>query len=326
MRIPTIALAAAAAGLASAAYQTYGQRRDARRFPPPGRLVDIGGRRIHLWCKGEGKPTVVVLPSLGGSVLEWAGVQRALQDHMEVCLVDRAGIGWSDPGPWPRTYSRMANELHAALEAAHIPPPYVIVGHSIGGLIARLYCARHREHVAALVLVESSHEDQSRHLRRFDRSAGDLELYWRAFRWRVKPPGLRRAAVDLGINKGLRQDAARTCPPDLVDTYIAMSLTSRKCRAAVQEMIGFATSDPALRKEARELGQLPVTMITAGVGREGREAWYPGWLQLQDDLATLSNCTTRLFAEHAGHHVHLDDQDFVVEAIRNVVSQVRVAD
>lgn len=311
MRIRTLGLAAAALGLASATYQAYGERRDARRFPPPGQLVDVGGRRLHLWCEGAGTPTVVILPALGTPALEWVGVQRALKDDTTVCLVDRAGVGWSDPGPWPRTFGRMADEFQTVLEVARVPTPYVLVGHSIGGLIARLYCARNRARVAGLVLVDSTPEDLASLQR-----AGAARFYWRALQCRARPLGLVRARVELGLSRSHREYAKRVCPPDLEDAYVAIALKSSGRRADVQELLNIAATAEVSR-EARRLGRLPVTVITAGP--RGRESWYAGWRELQDDLASLSECTTRVFAEHAGHHVHHDDQELVVRAIRDLV-------
>jgi pimeloyl-ACP methyl ester carboxylesterase len=124
VRSRTVGTAAAAVGAASAAYQRLREAMDRRQLPPPGRLVDIGGRRLHLWRAGVGDPTVVIIPALGDSALQWAGVQRALQPELSVCLVDRPGLGWSDPGPWPRTIGTMADELHRALRAApELRPP-----------------------------------------------------------------------------------------------------------------------------------------------------------------------------------------------------------
>jgi pimeloyl-ACP methyl ester carboxylesterase len=152
------ALGLALGGLASAAYQTVADARDRRRYPPPGELVDIGGRRLHLWRAGEGGPAVVVAPSLGEPGHGWAEVQRLLAQHTTVVLYDRAGLGWSDPGPWP-TGRRMVADLHALLEAAGIPPPYVLAGHSLGGLLMRWHQATHPDDVAGLALVDSSHPD-----------------------------------------------------------------------------------------------------------------------------------------------------------------------
>jgi pimeloyl-ACP methyl ester carboxylesterase len=121
---------------------------------PPGRLVDIGTHRLHLQCAGEGRPAVVFDAALGGSSLSWTLVQPDVARVTTTCSYDRAGFGWSDAGPPPRTAGRIADELHAALRRAGIAPPYLLVGHSFGGLVARLFAARHRDEVAGLVLIE----------------------------------------------------------------------------------------------------------------------------------------------------------------------------
>lgn len=146
--------AIAAAGIASAVYQRAAEAADRRRFPPPGRLADIGGRRIHLLAMGEGTPAVVIVPSLGGTVLEWVRVQRAAATKTTVCVVDQAGIGWSDPAP-------------------------------LGGIVARRFQARFPGDVTGMLLVDSSHEEQSR---RFGWRDGTGSQLWRAARYLRSAP------------------------------------------------------------------------------------------------------------------------------------------
>ena len=143
MKVPSrVASVAAAAGIASLTYQRIAEARDHRRFPPPGRLVDIGGRRLHLVDAGEGSPAVVIIPALADNVLQWLGVLEGAAAEARVCLYDRAGIGWSDAPPRGRhTPATMASDLYALLQAAGIPPPYVLVGHSLGGVIGRRFQA-----------------------------------------------------------------------------------------------------------------------------------------------------------------------------------------
>ncbi len=136
-------------------YQSAAEARDRRRFPPPGRLVDVGGRRLHLTEDGTGSPAVVIMPALGGNVLEWMHVQRELAPEIRVCVADRAGIGWSDlPPRGRRTVDSMADELHQSLTGGGIEPPYVIGGHSFGGIVARRFAARYPNAVVGMVLVE----------------------------------------------------------------------------------------------------------------------------------------------------------------------------
>ena len=123
-------VASGAVGMASAVYQVAAEARDRRRFPPPGRLADVGGRFLHLLEAGTGSPAVVIVPAIGGNVLDWLAFQRELARDMRVCVYDRAGFGWSDPPPrGRRTFDDMADELRQGLAGAGIGPPYLLVGH-----------------------------------------------------------------------------------------------------------------------------------------------------------------------------------------------------
>ncbi len=135
-------------------YQVLGTRRDARVYPPPGRLVDLGSHRLHLLELGRGSPTILLEAGLMSTVLSWTDLQRCLAGSFRVVSYDRAGLGWSDLGPMPRTADRIVDELHTLLERAGIPPPYVLVGHSFGGLTMPLFAARFPDEVAGMVLVD----------------------------------------------------------------------------------------------------------------------------------------------------------------------------
>lgn len=303
-------------GLASAAYQIVGEARDRRRYPPPGERVSIGGRHLHLWRAGTGTPTVVIVAALSTAGQEWRPVQQELEQDTSVYLYDRAGLGWSDPGPWPRTAERMADELHQLLIAA-APPPYLLVGHSFGGIIARQFAVRHPGLLAGMVLVDSSHENQIPRLAPYTKR-DRLKMWRRAARHRLTPLGIVRAATDLGLTSQSRRDAERVSPPGLADVGLALYRTSRYRRAVVQELIGFASGTS--RAAPPHLGELPLTVLTAGPA--GREDWYPIWREMQNDLAALSSRSTHLIAEHSGHHIHLDDPALVVRAVRDATQRV----
>jgi pimeloyl-ACP methyl ester carboxylesterase len=140
--------------LAGAVYQRAGTRRDQKRFPPPGRLVDVGSHPLHLLESGSGGPTILLEAGLMSTVLSWSELQLRLSNSFRVVSYDRAGLGWSDLGPMPRTADRIVNELHTLLQRAAIPPPYVLVGHSFGGLTMPLFAAQYPEEVAGMVLVD----------------------------------------------------------------------------------------------------------------------------------------------------------------------------
>jgi len=140
--------------LAGALYQKIGLRRDSKLHPPPGKLLDIGTHRLHLLEEGQGSPTIILEAGLMSTVLSWSEIQSALAQSYRVVSYDRAGLGWSDLGPMPRTAERMVEELHTLLERAAIPPPYVLVGHSFGGLTMPLFAARYPQETAGVVLVD----------------------------------------------------------------------------------------------------------------------------------------------------------------------------
>jgi pimeloyl-ACP methyl ester carboxylesterase len=135
-------------------YQKLGLLRDSKIHPPPGRLIDIGTHRLHVLEKGQGSPAIVLEAGLMSTVLSWSEIQRTLAQSYRVVSYDRAGLGWSDLGPMPRTAERMVAELHTLLERAAIAPPYVLVGHSFGGLTMPLFAARYPQETAGVVLVD----------------------------------------------------------------------------------------------------------------------------------------------------------------------------
>ncbi len=152
-----------ALAVSGAIYQTVATARDRRAYPPSGRLVDVGGYTMHIDCRGTaaaGAPTVILESALAGTTSLWGWVQPEVANATRVCAYDRAGSGWSDPRPQPRDAEHFAAELQALLQAAAVPGPYVLVGHSYGGKYVRMYTAMYPDQVAGIVLVDASHPDQ----------------------------------------------------------------------------------------------------------------------------------------------------------------------
>jgi len=139
--------------IAGALYQMAGSAIDRRRFPPPGRVLDVGSARLHLYEAGTGWPTVILESGIGATCLNWSTVQAKVSSFARVCSYDRGSLGWSDPRG-QRSLSPMVDELHALLGAAGVAGPYVMVGHSFGGMLARVYAARYPKDVAGLVLID----------------------------------------------------------------------------------------------------------------------------------------------------------------------------
>src|SRR5438093_2741748 len=287
------------AALSGVAYQWLATRRDLAATPPPGHLIDIGGHRLHLWCTGTGTPTVVLDTGLGGSSAGWGFVQPEVARFTRVCSYDRAGMGYSDAGPSPRTTRRIARELAFLLDRTGIGGPLILVGASLGGFTVRLFASEHSERVAGLVLVDASHEDQ------------DVEVP------RIAPfvPLLSSVGVFrlLGVSFGL--------PPDSLEPSVrgfarATAFRASAYRATADEGTHLPESAAEVRASRRRLA-IPVVVVTAGRGAD------PVWRDLQRDQVGLSQRGWQVIAEHSGHAIALGQPEAVVDAIRATVDAAR---
>jgi pimeloyl-ACP methyl ester carboxylesterase len=299
------ALGLGTVGLASAAYQSYAMALDWRRYPPPGDLVDIGDRKLHLLMTPGAGPPLVIVAALGTPAIDWLSIQRALATDVPVVLYDRGSIGWSDPGGRPRTAARMAEELHALLTAAHIEPPYVLAGHSLGGLIALIYTARHREHVAGLALIDSSHPDMHKRLP----AGGSLisgrgEWLLRAAQSRLTPLGLSglpmisvsaaRSLPGRGVFIRLMsppQAARSCCPPASAGPTCQNWPTS--AGAATRPALAWLTSAPCPWPSSRPANTIPATLLAAPPPRNAAAGTPHGTCCMQNLLNCPATAATR---------------------------------
>ena len=285
--------------LAGATYQWLATRRDLAATPPPGPLVDIGGHRLHLWCVGDGTPVVMLDTGLGGTSADWGFVQPEVARFTRVCSYDRAGMGYSDTGPSPRTARRLASELSELLVRGGIREPAVLVGASIAGFTLRVLASDHPERAAGLVLVDATHEDQPHEVPRMARFVPLLSTIG-AFRV-------------LGISFGQRLESL---PPSVQPFARATRFRAAGSRAAADEISHIRESASEVRSSRRTL-TIPVLVITGGRGSD------ENWRQLQRDQVSLSDRGCLIVAQQSGHAVAIEQPTIVVEAIRNVVDIVR---
>jgi pimeloyl-ACP methyl ester carboxylesterase len=303
--------------MASFTYQKVAEARDRRRFPPPGHLVDIGGRRLHLIEAGEGSPAVLIIPALADNVLQWLRIVEDFASETRACVYDRAEVGWSDPPPRRRrTFDVMADDLHALLCAARIPSPYLLVGHSIGGVIARRFYVRYPGLVGGIVLVESSHEDQGRRVGAVDWRFGSGMLIERAAQRQARILGIRRLACSLGMMRRFDAMVAREAPPEYAGADRAILLSTRQRRVSVRELLMAAR----MQGPPPRLDSIPLTVVTRA-RHPTRESAV--WAQLQEELAALSSDGVQVRAERGGHYLQFDEPDLVVRAIRDLVERCR---
>jgi len=282
-------------------------------------MVDVGGYSLHINCVGQGSPTVLLDAGLGEFSAHWVRVQREVSDTTRVCAYDRAGMGWSEMGPEPRDAKQISSELHTLLSKASIEGPYVLVGHSLGGLSMLTYTARYPEEVAGVTLVDSSTElDQFSH-RPKARDSNEPQEQSLALVPRLAQFGVSLLAR-LGVVRLLSKldPASPELPPQQRAQIDALTPSTREVSTTAGEFLA-PTQTRRLGSQG-SLGNKPLAVVTAGTQE-------PGWLELQDKLATLSSNSFHRVVKGATHTSLLYDRSDaqatsaaiveVVDAVRN---------
>jgi pimeloyl-ACP methyl ester carboxylesterase len=268
-------------------------------------LVDVGGYRLHINCIGSGSPTVVIDAGHGDSSASWGWVQREVARTTRVCTYDRAGMGWSESSPQPRTAREFAKELHTLLANANEPGPYVLVGHSLGGYTILVYSHDYPEEVAGLVLIDTQ-----------DLPAPDAATPQPA----PKPGGnsLPALLARVGLVRLLADPLGfiRNLPPEEKQSYQPYAVAPRSVQTVVDEFMGMAEGGMQARA-VTTLGALPVIVLSRGKDQDAKHT------AAQADLLQLSTNSQQIFAEQSGHSIHIDQPEAAVAAIVKMVQQVR---
>lgn len=296
------------AAIGGAAYQSYASRKDLAATQPPGQLVDVGGHRLHIWCIGSGMPAVILDSGLGGTAFDWADVQPEVAKYTQVCSYDRAGMGYSDPGPTPRTSVRIANELLELLKRSSISTPVVLVGASFGGFNVRIFASEYSDRVAGLVLVDARHEDESAR----SAAAGlPPEEPWYAM--------LVPVAGSLGILRlmGITLGPPPAFTPPSVRSFVSATAYRTSRYATMANELIHAQESMAQVRQSRRLLSIPVIVLSAGRRPPGRGAEIQ--LELQRDQAKLSSRSCLVIAERSGHVIAHDQPELLVNSIRAVI-------
>jgi pimeloyl-ACP methyl ester carboxylesterase len=300
--------------------------------------VDVGGFRLHVQCGGEGAPSIVLDAALGGSSVSWSLVQPELAALSLVCSYDRAGFGWSDPGPLPRTAGRIAGELRTLLDRAGVPPPFLMVGHSFGGLVALVFARRFAAETCGLVLVDPAHAEDwvtpaPKEQAKIDRGVRLCRYGSRTARLGlarivaalvgVGQLGLARALVKVLSRGGLaQQDEGILAPVSRLPPEARRPLTQFWTRPAFFDALG--SQIESICTSAREVldatsggyGDLPLVTISSTDPGDYR-------LRQQDALARLSTRGRHIMASHSGHWIPLDQPQVVIDTIRDVLDAVQ---
>jgi len=295
--------------LLGAIYESLAETADVRAYPPPGQMVDVGGFRLHVHCVGTGSPTVVIDAGWGAWSASWSRVQSEVAKTTRVCTYDRAGMGYSEAGPLPRHAERFAGELHTLLHQANIPGPYVLAGHSLGGLPVRVFAHEYAAEVAGVVLIESMSPAQ------FRQSPTDPkpQAASPSSGFSILPVLARIGLVRLSA--GLLGPTP-TLPPEVQKALTAFSVTPRAIQAWEDEGAGMPASG-AQALAVKTFGDLPLIVLSRGLDQE------PDWQAMQAELLQLSSNSQQLIADKSGHSVEIDQPEAAVVAIVKMVEQLR---
>ena len=330
-------------GLASGAVLT---RADVSPYLQAQQMVDVGGHKLNLFCTGQGSPSIILDAGEGEHMDTWRRLQPAIATFARVCSFDRAGMGFSEGGPLPRDASAIVSDEHALLERAHIPPPYVLVGHSIAGLYALLYADRYPDQVVGMVLVDPSFPGQEPLM---DAASPTMK--------RMNADGPRaytfcyEAAVHgkLRLDRGAAAYALCGFPPNIaaiIKTQCAKQSTAacalgRATRkqydrptfwaALRSEDAASSTTDSAEDiKAQRSFGSMPLIVLTAADEVAGapfppmeKSAIMRAWTAGHERLARLSSVGVHFIIPQSGHFIHLDRPAAVVSAVAEVASQAK---
>ena len=294
-------------------YEQAGEWRDHRRFPQVGRSVDIGGRSLNIYCSGDGSPTVILEGTHGAAGYSWVFIQRAIAKFTRACWYDRAGYGWSDPGPFPNHSDSIARDLHELVGGARIAPPYLLVGDQMGAFHVRVYRGFYPGEVAGMVLVDPFNEDTT------IRIHNHIESLRAAVVWFSRTLGVfgwfRLLASDPG-------PPPRGLSPDEWAAVLTMSGQAKTIPARISEPPMWVSGE--LARAAGGFGNLPVTVLSSG---KQSEDWYTETheikLGLHAELAGRSSRGRHVIVNNSQHEMLYEAPEAVIEAVRDIVEEVR---
>ena len=306
--IATLALASIGGG-----YQTLREAADAKAYPMPGQLIDVGGHRLHLNCTGSGSPTVVLEPGGGEMSSNLGWIAPAVARDARVCVYDRAGRGWSEPADTAQDGAQIATDLHTLLQRGHVPGPYVLAGHSFGGLYVLTFAARYPDEVAGMVLVDSTAPASAANPGAASPGhGGSNDVMGRV-------SALVSVSARLGLGRLYARFAVGSLPPRSREEVRASDATASTLRSTIDEY-NQASASTKQATALRDFADKPLVVLTAGSGHDA------AWSAAQNRLARLSTNSVHRIIDGATHEDLIgneEDAAATTQAILDVVSSVR---
>ena len=296
-------------------YETLREAADAKAYPPPGQLIDVGGHRLHLSCTGSGAPTVV-LEAGGGEMSSNLGwITPAVARGTRVCVYDRAGRGWSEPADTPQHGAQIATDLHTLLQRGHVPGPYVLAGHSFGGLYVLTFAARYPGEVAGMVLVDSTAPaSPAKQGTASPYDGGSYDVLGRV-------SALVSSSARLGLGRLYGWVAVTDLPPRSQNEVRASVATASNLRSTIDEYVQ-ANASVQQAASITDFADNPLIVLTAGVGNDASHS------AAQNRLASLSTNSVHRVVDGATHEGLVGDEEHAAvttQAILDVVASVRSA-
>jgi pimeloyl-ACP methyl ester carboxylesterase len=321
LRVATRAVAGVAgvALVGALLFEHAGAWRDGRILTQVGRAVDIGGRRLNIHCTGAGSPTVVLVSGRTAPGYVWTPTQRGVSAFTRACWYDRADLGWSDAGPDPAWGDAAARDLHLLLRNAGLRPPLVLVGHSFGGHVVRLYHHAYRGEVSGMVLVDAAHEDAGtiQGMPHRDRPAMP--------RWVIR--SLSTVLGRLGMMRVLASDPGPAPAHWTAEEWDVLARLRRQRKMLVADAkVGPGRATDDLVRSAGGLEDMPLIVLTQGAASSPSSAApgvLSGWVELQRRLAARSRHGRQVLVRDSGHGIPTEAPDAVIAAVRTIVAAVR---
>jgi pimeloyl-ACP methyl ester carboxylesterase len=292
----------------------FAKRQLTRQNLPPGQLTAINYYNLHIYCTGEGSPTVILEAGLNDFYVTWAKVQPEIARTTRVCSYDRAGLGWSQLAPNPRTSDVMVEELHTLLRNTGIEDPYILVGHSFGGIVMLNFARHYPNQVAGMVLVDSAHEEQTSRLPFLKDSADELVAQFHILSL-LNSSGLMALSPATIPNRGFPESAYRQ--------YQAVLATTDYFNGAIAETTAYYSDLP--QPKPASLGDLPMVVLSHGLPEATGDSstqqlrYEQEWTKMQNELAGLSSNSKQIIAEKSGHYIQLDQPELVIASILELI-------
>lgn len=293
-------------------YQITATVIDDYKYPPIGKLIDIGGHKLHLNTSGKGNVTIICDAGLGGTSLGWSFVQKEVSKFARICSYDRAGYAWSDSPISKRTSLNIANELHLLLEQAKIPGPYILVGHSFGGANMMVFANLYPEEILGVVLVDSVHEDMLKKLPSPPQKLFGRFINHSVVQWLLAASGykrLRNPTIDI-------KQMFLPLPEQIRNAYFAQMNKTRYTQIVSEEMDSLEESLLQLAK--CHIQDKPVIVISAGITTNSEEGNI--WNELQKNLLSKSNKSKQMVADKSDHMINHHQPQIIVDAIKELVN------